>query len=132
MRFGHLVLGSIGIAAATLAHADAHAQTTYPRLVFDAVQTYSMTDDGSFSSVIAVTGVQHGASGPSTLMFSDASPSSTPNLYWQACEKQLLVMTNRPGRFSLAVSYYGSAPPPATGTSTEKLALYGCALTQLP
>ena len=130
MRFRHLVLGSLSLAAATLTHAKADAQA-YPRVLFDAVTSYSLIDNGSFQPVITITGVQHGASAPSTLLFSDGSTSSNPNFYWQSCEKQLLVMANRPGRFSLGVAYYGTTPP-ATGTSTDVLALYGCALTQLP
>jgi hypothetical protein len=93
MRLRHAVLSSLAAAVLTLAHGRADAQTSPP--TFDAVTAYTAS-----SNTFTVVGVQHGASASSTMSFSFGAQQSVAA---QSCEKQLLIMLNRPGRFSITI-----------------------------
>jgi hypothetical protein len=120
MRLHPLIVASLSLAAATFAHGNAGAQATAD-ITFDAVTSYHTGPGGPLGDQYAffITGVQHGASAPSTVT---AIAPQTINgqivSVTESCERDLQVMINRPGRFSL-----GLYRP--TGLS-------GCGLTQLP
>jgi hypothetical protein len=118
--------------AALLVHERADAQAYfYPQITYDAVTSYSAQPVSGSAYGFIVTGVQHGASAPSTFAFVanySASGSEPQSAVQQSCERALLVATNRPGRFSFSVSVQAL---PAAG-STGPVQALGCALTQLP
>jgi hypothetical protein len=81
-----------------------------------------------------ITGIQSGQSAASTAGFyllatpGGSSPwSQAPSVAYESCERQLLVMMNRPGRFSLGVVVESSTLP-----STGSYYALGCSLTQQP
>ncbi|HEY2511667.1 MAG TPA: hypothetical protein VGI39_12450 [Polyangiaceae bacterium] len=114
MRFRAFVPAFFFLASALASASTARAQTA-PLATFDAVTSYS-----AVSTMFTITGVQHGASAPSTVQLISGSSDNPATAALSSCEKQILVMMNRPGRFSLAVfSQYGDE-------------LGGCSLTQLP
>lgn len=116
MKLRHAVLFASTTLGAVFAPAGvAVAQSTAP-VIFNAVSAYNSSywqDGVSFT----VTGVQKDAAGTATLTFATLS-TSTNQYVWQTCEKQLLVMMNRPGRFSLTIA--GNNP------------VQSCTLTQIP
>ncbi len=129
MQLRAFVRASLAIAAFALTPTNAGAQATPPELTFDAVTAYTIGRVDSHVT-LTVTGVQHGASGPSTVAFVEAY-ADAPIAGISTCERQLLVAINRPGRFSVGV-FYSGATPPSTGTGTTYLSPRGCRLTQLP
>jgi hypothetical protein len=114
MRFRTSILAFsfLFLAAAFFLGRDARAQAA--TATFDAVTSYAVT-----GSILTITGVQHGASAPSTFSASNGG-TTTPSVVWQACQQQVLVMINRPGRFSLTIAYAGNT------------IVSSCSLTQLP
>jgi hypothetical protein len=137
MRAPTLFASALFVSALGLLDGDARAQAVSGPIVFDAVSSYS----APFPAVtnvfgIAITGVQHGASAPSTVLFVDRATTSDTAIsgQLQSCERQALVAINRPGRFSLGLLPTGGAIPLAAGTPYSA-AYYlgnGCTLTQLP
>jgi hypothetical protein len=133
MQLRPFVRASLVLAVLALWPAQAEAQATRPVLTFDAVTSYTMGNVG-YTMALTVTGVQQGASGPSTVTFWDAqSTANDTTAYFSACERQLLVAINRPGRFSIGIAYSGTTPP-STGTvaAPVDLSSRGCTLTQRP
>jgi hypothetical protein len=130
MQLRAFVRASLALAGFALSPSNAEAQATPPEVTFDAVTAYTLGQVYNGYIALTVTGVQHGASGPSTVGFTISSPDAQ-SLTLSTCERQLLVAINRPGRFSVALSYGGAAPP-STGTGTTSLSSRGCRLTQLP
>ena len=115
MRFHPLVLACLCIAPLALHGAPAEAQSATD-FTFDSVTSYTNTYLTNSSYGFTVTGIQHGASAPSTVnvILAGSTATSTQALAFDSCERKLLVAINRPGRFSVGV---------ASGT---------CTLTQLP
>jgi hypothetical protein len=135
MHLRHIFLTSLTFAAVSLAHANADAQLTFPTVTFDAVTSYSGIQISTFDWGFTVTGVQHGASAPSTITFVVPVPNSPstspPSVLWQTCERALLTTINRPGRFSLGMAVTQLPLPPTTGTGSAAGDVAGCTLTQL-
>ncbi len=133
MQLRRFVRASLALAVLALAPANAEAQATGPEVTFDAVTAYTV-GQVNYVMALTVTGVQHGASGPSTVTFWDTrSTTDGTSSYFSACERQLLVAINRPGRFSIGLAYTGTTPP-STGTPRQPVDLSprGCRLTQRP
>jgi hypothetical protein len=133
MQLRPFVRASLVLAVLALWPAQAEAQATDPVVTFDAVTSYKMGNvNYTLGLGLTVTGVQHGASGPSTVTFYDVqSTTKEVTTYFSGCEKQLLVAINRPGRFSIGIAHNGTTPP-STGTAVVNLASHGCTLTQRP
>ena len=94
------------------AEADNAAIVTY-----DSVDSYRMGEPGAMVH-IAITGVVHGASAPTTAEYY----SNTGTDVMPACERQVIIAINRPGRFSLTIETMPGAP-----TNIRY-----CTLTRLP
>lgn len=121
MRLHPLIVASLSLAAATFAHGNADAQAT-ANITFDAVTSYYTGLGGPAGNeyTFFITGIQHGASAPSTVTAPVSGQTwNSPIIPSTAtCERDLQVMINRPGRFSLGLHFQTS--------------LVGCSLTQLP
>jgi hypothetical protein len=134
MQLRSFVYASLVLAAFFLAPAKADAQII-STVTFDAVTSYraGAGDNPFYSMALVVTGVQHGAGGPSTVNFQDPHGSKdAASSYFAACEKQLLVAINRPGRVSITLAYHGTTPPSTGVAAPVTLEALGCTLTQLP
>ncbi len=133
MRLSHALFASVILGGIALVPGESRAQSTsgYPTVTFDAVTSFTTGLFGS-NNAFFVTGVQHGAGGPSNLIFTGNATASPNAAIWEACEKQLLTAINRPGRLSFGVTYATGPTPPTTGTATTANYIYSCTLTQLP
>ena len=95
---GALVLGTVS---------DAKADTTPPYpFTFETVDSYETVGSGSLSTMVKISGILQGTTAPITTDFISFPPSS-----YQACDRMLAIVTNRPGRFYLTIarnSSYGA------------------------
>jgi hypothetical protein len=138
MRAPSLFASALFVSALCLLHGDAQAQAVSGQILFDAVSAYSAPLPAGYGAYgIAITGVQHGASASSTVLFVDhATPSATTiSGQLQTCERQALVAINRPGRFSLGLLPIGGTIALPTGSlysAAYELSTNGCTLAQLP
>jgi hypothetical protein len=139
MRAPSLLVSALFVSALGLLDSDAQAQAVSGQIVFDAVSAYSAPfPAGSGSYGIAITGVQHGASASSTVLFVDKATATDTTISGtlQTCERQALVVINRPGRFSLGLlpTTAGAIGVPAGGpySTAYYLSTNGCTLAQLP
>ena len=117
MKLRSILLGSFVVAVAGVHTGNAQGQITAPTptYLFDAVTQYAV-----YNNTLYVTGVQHGASATSTISAGGGVENGgAETAAAAACEKQLAIAVNRPGRVSVGV-YVGG------------LGLSGCVLTQLP
>ena len=107
MRRPTSIVSASLIAAACLSNTAARADLT--TTVFGAVSSYGLQ-----GGLLTIDGVAVGASGPTTIV---AGVTAGP--IFDTCERALLVMLNRPGRFTLTVT-------------TNLGNVNGCSLSQSP
>ncbi len=93
MRARTSLLALVTLAAVAGTSSDAAADSPPGAITFATVDSYTAD-----SSYVTITGVEQGKTAPSTWDF---------NLNWNGnypvCEKQIYVMLNRPGRFTLTL-----------------------------
>jgi hypothetical protein len=90
MKLRPLFLAASVLAALPLVESDAAAQST--DTTYDVISSYKT----SGTSYIYVTGVVHGASASTTVQY-----WASEDPVFESCQRMLLVMLNRPGRFHM-------------------------------
>jgi hypothetical protein len=141
MRFRSLVIASLGLAATVFGERGADASApTYAQVTFTAVTSYitQPTVSSQTQYGVTITGIQTGQSAASTVSFATMSAgggiqgNSPATVVAESCERQLLVMLNRPGRFSLGMVLNQTSVTLPVPTGTGPLEVIGCSLTQQP